>query len=87
MADRYDVVTRLLQVRRLQAHLSRRQRRAADRWHVVKPVGGDLEDYVVIQNKAGKKVVVPISHKDVNDLSDAELLKRIRAATVYKSKS
>jgi hypothetical protein len=70
MADRdlYDVVTRLLQ-------------RDRTDWHVVKPLPGDLEGYVVVQNTTGKKVVVPISHKDVNDLSNDELLKRIRTAT------
>ena len=76
--DRYDVVTRLLQAHRRRG---RRTHWAPDCWHVVKPIPGDLEDYVVVQNTAGKKVVVPISQKDVNDLSDDELLKRIRTAT------
>jgi hypothetical protein len=78
--DRYDEVTRLLQVHLLQAHLPRRRRRAAHCWHVVKPLPCDIDGYVVIQNTAGKNVVVPISHKDVNDLSDEDLLKRIRTA-------
>ena len=82
--DRYDVVTRLLQAHRPER---RRTRRSAHCWHVVKPKPGDLEDFVVIQNKAGKKVVVPISQKDVNDLSDAELLQRIRAETWRRTKS
>ena len=46
-------------------------------WHVVEPLWGDIRGHTVIQNKAGKKVQVPISRKDVDDLSDDELLNRI----------
>ena len=75
--DRYRVITRLLQADRSDR---RSTQRAAHCWHVVKPLPCDIDGYVVIQNTAGKNVVVPISHKDVNDLSDEDLLKRIRTA-------
>ena len=76
MADRdlYDVVTRLLQ-------------RDRTDWHVVKPEPGDIDGFVVIQNEAGKKEVIPISDKDVNDLSGDELLKRMRAAIFYSQRT
>jgi hypothetical protein len=73
--DRDDVVTRLLQ----------RDRRQG--WHVVKPEPGEVDGFVVLQNKAGKKVVALISHEDVNDLSDDELLKRIRTTIFESSRS
>ena len=69
MADQYEVVTRLLQTNGL-----------AD-WHVVEPVSGDVRDYVWIQRAdANRDMYVSISRRDVDDLPDDELLKRIRPA-------
>lgn len=69
MADQYEVVTRLLQTNGL-----------AD-WHVVEPVSGDVRDYVWIQRAdANRDMYVSISRRDVDDLPDEELLKRIHRA-------
>jgi hypothetical protein len=69
MADQYEVVTRLLRANGL-----------AD-WHVAEPVRGDVRDYVWIQNADAKRdMYVSISRRDVDDLPDDELLKRIRPA-------
>ena len=49
-------------------------------WHVLEPVPGDLSSLVVIENKLGRRVVVPISTKEVENLPDEILIGRIRAA-------
>ena len=67
MADQHDEVTRLLR-----AHYPD--------WHVVEPVRGGIRGKTLIQNKAGKKVEVPIARKDVDDRSGEELVRRIGRA-------
>ena len=66
MADRYHVVAKLL-LERLPG------------WYVV-PVRNHVEPYALIQNRVGKRVPVPISQNDVDDLSHEELLNRICTA-------
>jgi len=66
MADRYHVLAKLLRER-------------LPGWYLV-PVRNHLESYAVIQNRVGKRVPVPISQKDADDLSHEELVNRICTA-------
>lgn len=68
MRDRYDVISELLQQDRLLE------------WQVVRPVPGDTSREVVIEHVHRKRVTVPVTQADVDNLSDPELLRRIRKA-------
>lgn len=69
MPEQYGVITSLLRVIGL-----------SDDWQVLEPVPGDLLGLVVIENKLGQGVVVPISTKDVDYLPDEIMIVRIRSA-------
>jgi len=71
MADRYHVLAQLL-------------RENLPGWYVVAPVPNHIEGYTLIQNRVGKRVPVPISQKDVDDLSREELLNRICTAILRR---
>ena len=68
MRDRYDVISELLQQYGLLE------------WQVIRPVPGDTSGEVMIQHVHRKRVTVPITQADVDNLSDPELLRRIRKA-------
>ena len=70
MRDRYYLVTSLLQRNQLAA------------WHVVLPMPEDISGEVVIEHAHGKRVTLSISQANADDLSDPELLRRIRKTIV-----
>ena len=69
MPELYEVITRLLKV----------MGRSAE-WYIVDPVPGDLRGFVMIQNRRGVQLAVPISTKDIDDLTDDQMIVRLFSA-------
>jgi hypothetical protein len=69
MPELYEVMNRLLKLMG-----------CSEEWRIVEPVAADLRGFVTIQNKPCVQVVVPISTKDIDYLTDDQMIVRIFSA-------